>query len=523
MEVLPSSELALKKINKFKISQRTFLYIKLLNDDKKEQIIGNVYSIACEDKVNVRRPCHLIWDLEAMISDLEYFLRNYELFVYCISNNNHPASTKPSVFPVQILDSNLVLNKNSTKVSENGKYALYNSESGLIGHSYMLVARDRFIEVTRDSVDLIGMFKINLKSGKPFKHRILDDGKLFYFETAKGKDTVWSIEKTGVKKPDTGIAGLIKNLKNPKPDQSFEPETSSKPTTFQQKFTKLFHFTADGSKQTDVSNSGQVTISNGDILAIVPNMFLPKIRPVIESRTSCLNKIFISPEIDTTSGYFTVGISGNAKANGTSYKKIVNRRILTKIQGENELDDNQLFEISLNHIFSKHSPVNINIDVGGDVDTLNSAKLQPIQINDKDANQEDVDNFSFSGDVQMRFSCDIPETLESDLSVGTTPLVEYKNIDKNEQKKILFLISYISQKFCFSYLLNAIFYEMEEEIEASTAAQESQKVGFVKSIFKSLLAAASHLMLPGSSSELSGLLSLNKAHCTESKEEQTKK
>ena len=64
---------------------------------------------------------------------------------------------------------------------------------------------------------------------------------------------------------------------------------------------------------------------------------------------------------------------------------------------------------------------------------------------------------------------------------------------------------------------------MEEEIEASTAAQESQKVGFVKSIFKSLLAAASHLMLPGSSSELSGLLSLNKAHCTESKEEQTKK
>ena len=409
-------------------------YLKLLNDAQKEHIVGNVYSITCVDKVNVRRPCHLIWDLDNLLTPLKPFLENHELFCYCIGNNVHPASTKPSVFPVQILDENLRMNKNAVKSSETGKYAVYNSESGLVGHTYMLVARDKVIEVTREVVDLGGMFKIVLEKGKAFKHRVLEHGRLFLFETAKGKDTVWAVEKTGAE--TKGIAGLIKNLKKAEAPKIEAPKTEAskteapkteapKPSIFQQKFTKLTHFSTDG-RQTDVTNSNQITISNGDILSVAPNMILSKIKPVVEARITDLHKIWLSTSIDPENGYFKIVISGNkqSKGGGFSCKKTVNRQVVTKIAGS-EIDcESKLFDISLNHIFSKYSSVNICLDLGGAVDTLNSSKLEPVEINEKDANKVELTNFSFSGDIQMQFSCKLPE--QDDRDVRTTPLVEYK-------------------------------------------------------------------------------------------------
>ena len=144
------------------------------------------------------------------------------------------------------------------------------------------------------------------------------------------------------------------------------------------------------------------------------------------ARITDLHKIWLSTSIDPENGYFKIVISGNkqSKGGGFSCKKTVNRQVVTKIAGS-EIDcESKLFDISLNHIFSKYSSVNICLDLGGAVDTLNSSKLERVEINEKDANKVELTNFSFSGDIQMQFSCKLPE--QDDRDVRTTPLVEYK-------------------------------------------------------------------------------------------------
>ena len=57
---------------------------------------------------------------------------------YILKNNIHPAQTKASAHPIQLLNKNLTLNKSNLP-----HYALYNSKCGLIGHTFILVAKDK--------------------------------------------------------------------------------------------------------------------------------------------------------------------------------------------------------------------------------------------------------------------------------------------------------------------------------------------------------------------------------------------